>query len=1119
MSTPKQPSKLTDPTLLLDPRPKEWANQRSSSPEGADNTYVDVSEWPKPDQDRFAIAGEHARGGLGRILRANDRRLDRAIAIKELLEVDRNVEARFIREALITARLQHPAIVPIYDVGRWPNGKPFYAMKLVSGRSLGDLTRGSRTLDERLALIPNVIAVADAIAYAHEQRVIHRDLKPSNVMIGQFGETMVIDWGLATDLEQSQLPGAATSSPYQVAASELTAAGAVLGTPEYMPLEQAQGKPVDERADVYSLGAILYYVLAGAPPYSGESSAEVIKKVANSLPLPLVDRQPGVPEDLATIVRKAMARDPADRYATAKELAEDLKRFQTGQLVSARQYSRAVLIHRWLRRHRTPVTVSAFFMAVLIALALWSFRRILHEKNVAEARRNELILAQARVSTLQDPTAALAWLKTYPDEGGHWEAAREIALSANAEGAAKHVLRGPPGAVSNDVAFSRDGAWIVSGGRDGTLRFWDQRTGKVLKTEQHGGELFTLAWSQNGKLLASGDREGKIQILDVNTWKTRVLLGHGSSVWALAFLPDGNTLASASWDRTVRLWNLPSGQSQVLPHQAKVEKLTVSPDGNLLATVDVDRTPRLWDPAGREIAFFNEHKRVESLAFSPDNRSLVSGNEDGTVQLWTIHGGKDRVLGRHEGQVNKVRFSPDGRIVASAGIDQTVRLWDVAGGPAKVLRGFSDSVAYIGFSPVQGILAASTRDGPIKLWEADSGESRTLKGHEGGIKGFAFSSDGKLLASAGTENTVRIWAVELERGRQLRGHDNVVYHLEFSADDRRLASASNDGTVRIWDVATTETLAVLKQKEPIYQVVFSPDQNFIAAAGFSETITLWNSGTNEIQTLIGHTGAVRAVAFAPDGSALASGSEDQTVRYWDLRKRDYRIIHRGTGASGSPMFSSDGEYLVWCSGAEVALWTKRTDETRIIVHHEAPVNRVAFSPDMKLIVSAGTDRTVRLWDRSSGKERVLRGHSAPVRTIAFSPDGKLLASGAEDNTIRLWDVSNGTSRILNGHEAMVRSLRFSPDGKTIVSGSWDKTVRLWDVSTGSSRALHKHASNVYAVAISKNGRHVASASKDHTVWLGSLETSSAPSTPHQFRAWLDSLTTAVIGPQNRPLTR
>src|SRR5262249_14074312 len=190
---------------------------------------------------------------------------------------------------------------------RWPNGKPFYAMKLVSGRSLAELTRATRTFEERLALIPNVIAVADAIAYAHEQRVIHRDLKPSNVMIGQFCETIVIDWGLATDLEKSQLATIPAPSAYQLAASGMTAAGAVLGTPEYMPLEQAQGKPVDERADVYSLGAILYYVLAGAPPYSGETSADVIRKVAASPPVPLVERQSGVPEDLATIVRKAMA--------------------------------------------------------------------------------------------------------------------------------------------------------------------------------------------------------------------------------------------------------------------------------------------------------------------------------------------------------------------------------------------------------------------------------------------------------------------------------------------------------------------------------------------------------------------------------------------------------------------------------------------------------------------------------------------------------------------------------------------------------------------------------------------------------------------------------------------
>jgi serine/threonine protein kinase len=324
-------------------------------------------EWPVVSDGRYVIAGERARGGLGRILQASDKRLDRPIALKELLSTEQQAEARFFREALVTARLQHPAIVPIYDVGRWMDGKPFYAMKMVSGRSLAEVIKERRSLDERLALVPNVIAVAEAIAYAHQHRVIHRDLKPANILIGPFGETLVIDWGLAADLSASVFERPAVPSAYHIAASGLTIQGTILGTPEYMPAEQAAGQPVDERADVYALGAILYHVLAGVPPYSGSSSDEVLKALASKAPVPIERRQPGVPEDLASIVRKAMARDAKERYSSAIELTEDLRRFQTGQLINARHYSSLALLARWFQRHRAAMGAASLILLSLIA--------------------------------------------------------------------------------------------------------------------------------------------------------------------------------------------------------------------------------------------------------------------------------------------------------------------------------------------------------------------------------------------------------------------------------------------------------------------------------------------------------------------------------------------------------------------------------------------------------------------------------------------------------------------------------------------------------------------------------------------------------------------------------
>jgi serine/threonine protein kinase len=309
------------------------------------------------DTGRYELAGEHARGGLGRILHGRDVLLDRPVAVKELLKEGEEAEARFIREALITARLQHPAIVPVHDLCRTPGGKPFYTMRMISGRSLAEIIRRTRTLEQRLALLPHIIAVADAMAYAHERRVIHRDLKPSNILIGTFGETVVVDWGLATDLDEANSRSRSVSTAYEIAAAGLTLAGTVLGTPAYMPAEQAEGKAVDERADVYAIGAILYHLLAAAPPYQGNSSKEVLANLVKREPIPIEALQSGIPRELATIVRTAMARDPRDRYLTAKELAADLERFRTGQRVSTHPYSRGSLIWKWitagLRRGRS----------------------------------------------------------------------------------------------------------------------------------------------------------------------------------------------------------------------------------------------------------------------------------------------------------------------------------------------------------------------------------------------------------------------------------------------------------------------------------------------------------------------------------------------------------------------------------------------------------------------------------------------------------------------------------------------------------------------------------------------------------------------------------------------
>ncbi len=365
-----------DPALDATLLPGPLAGQAAADPTGVGS-------------GRYRVGEEVGRGGLGRVVSAYDVLLERTVALKELLDDSEDSRRRFRSEVLITARLQHPSIVPIYDAGRWPNHAPFYAMKLVGGLPLSDAIAAAPSLAERLTLVPNVLAVADAIAFAHGERIIHRDLKPHNVLVGAHGETIVIDWGIAKDLGAAEQGPASLDALPRTRAHE-TVAGSTLGTPGYMAPEQALGGKVDERSDVYALGAMLYHVLSGTAPHEGDTLQVMLTRIGRGEITPLVEREPRAPAELRAIVAKAMARRASDRYPTAHELADDLRRYTTDQLVGAYRYTLWHRLRRWVQRN-AAASVALVLLAAFGAWTLWSLRR--ERGDALEAARIQLELA------------------------------------------------------------------------------------------------------------------------------------------------------------------------------------------------------------------------------------------------------------------------------------------------------------------------------------------------------------------------------------------------------------------------------------------------------------------------------------------------------------------------------------------------------------------------------------------------------------------------------------------------------------------------------------------------------------------------------------------------------
>jgi WD40 repeat protein/serine/threonine protein kinase len=1058
---------------------------------------------------------------------------------------------RFQNEAKAAAQMHHTHIVPVFGTG-CERGVHYYAMQFINGRTLASLIqdlreskiedrelrnkdRGSRIEDrpknegecvphaahstvearEQITettkaefrssiLIPRSsllfdprssffgtvaqlgIQAGEALEYAHQMGIIHRDIKPANLIIeslapsGDRGRSEAVARLWVTDFGLAHCQGGA----------DLTITGDLVGTLRYMSPEQAMGgrEPLDQRTDIYSLGVTLYELMTLEPAFPSRDRQELLRQIAFQEPPRPRRINPAVPRELETIVLKAIAKNSAERYATAQELADDLRRFLDDKPIRAK---RATLVQRsakWAKRNK--VVVGAAIIVMVTILIAWMVVTLLiwREKNEVERQRD---LAEAqRLRAVQGERAARRHL---------YAAQMHLAIQAAEKGSIAEVLELLEGLKPQDqqedlrgfewfylwrlchqghlrtlrdraggtscLAFAPDGKRIASGSANGTVMLWDMASpGSREVLSGHTAGIIGLAFSPDGRTLVTGSQDQTVKVWDLASGKERISIRDASGpLRCLALAPDGQKVATGGPDGAVRIWDLTTGRLLTTPpaQPDPVNALAFSPNGELLACAGGREFQpgrvKIWNAASlQEERVIHGHRSViYALAFSPDGKSLATGSDDWHVKVWDVLSGEEKTTleGPGSGAVQTVAYSPDGRKFAWGNAGGQVVLLDLATGQAR-LQGHSTSIFALHFSPDSKILASGSSSS-IKLWSAEPvQESIPLETLSGEVVSLAISSDGNTLATGGRDGTAALWDLpEGQRRLTFRCHAGEVSAVAFapspSAGEGQaggtLATAGKDGSVKLWDPLTGKANATLEGKSPVWSLAFSSDGLLLASGAQDGTIDLWNLSTRELSALLkGHAGRIQSLAFSPDGQTLASADQHGLVKLWDAVSGQQRSTLQTSG---------------------LAAYT------------------LAFSPEGQTLACGSTGGTpnVRLWDVATAKPlTALKGHIFTTRTVAFFSDGKTLISGGSDKTIKIWDVVTGQERasfkVPGGY---VASLVVSPDGRRVVTASLNGSVKLWSFGNAADVEAHEKGEPTSLWPMRKGGRIGNSSHVDH----------------------------------------
>lgn len=1010
---------------------------------------------------KYMIQGELARGGAGRVLIALDRHIGREIAMKELLLDLRDkrdgkirndpqtvsLRNRFLREARVTGQLEHPSIVPVYEIGKHSDGIFYYTMRMVKGKTLNQAIKICNSLEERLELLPHFYNICNAVAYAHSKGVINRDLKPSNVMIGEFGETVVLDWGLAKVKGQADMGAEKLQTGLRLfldADVGKTVVGYAIGTPSYMPPEQAEGKvdDIDETSDTYSLGAILYQLLTGDPPYSGKTASEILRKVVDTDPQKATSVDRNIPPELAAIAHKAMSKKKKDRYSSVTELIDELNSFMSGGNVKVYEYSSMEILKRFASKNKA-VFISSILILVMLSLSTlmiaWYYDREVTAKNTAQ---REKIVSQYRTAqAFNEKAARLETQKQFLSSRIYAAASlyfnpanrnspeyvpwfrknfkdSDVLLSdAVSRFYHRHFHRGAlletgidAGCPITALAVSNDFSSIFAGCGNGDVAVYSYPGLKEKNRFKTGSQIDSIALTKDGKHAALGGISGAVTIADLEKNTVSTLIKKGLGIKCIRFSPDGSQLLSCGTDSIIKIVNLTSGEAVEIKGHSGIVNDAVFVDEKTILSASADSTVRIWDKdAGSEISLYQTDEEVKKLAVINGSGIILAGTENGSViVLSKVDLRFIRKLSYHGSPVTSIDVSSDGSLFLTSEREKKSVVWD--------------------------------REKMAPLF--------ALEGHSGNITSAMFDSSSDRIITAGTEGFIRIW---------LRHDRKEIKTFAYDFSKIRKGSISKNGIMALLpknDLILIQNIKENIKKEiqlqsPVLDIDISPDGSTLAAACWDTTVKVINIETgNVVNELKGNENAVSSVKFSSDGRYVASAGRDGSISIFSSQGGERIAYKCASGGAGMVAFSFDGTLMSGvCDNGDVpVLKVPAMEIVKLIKNYDKKPVSVSFTADNNSIITGYLAHSPEITGINSDTLISLPGQHGSVTATAASNDGRFGATSSTDSLVQLWDIKEHKPFLTITTQKDPGCIMFMPDSTSL--GVCDGgTVKFYPLST------------------------------------------------------------------------